>query len=252
VNTHTSSRDDKYKKVTYADIAKVTDRFSSINLVGSGSFGSVYKGILDEQLVAVKVFHLEQNGALKSFNTECESLRNIKHKNLVSVITSCCSIDCKGDEFKSLLFNYIPNGNLEEWIYQKSSGKKLSLVDGINIAMDVASALSYLHHDCATPMVHCDIKPSNILIDTDMTALVSDFGLAKFLVDSNSTSAEVSSTLLGLKGTIGYIAPGKLSYFQSSLFFKLYYLVYRWWFNVHSIHNFCSRICIGCQHLHRG
>jgi Leucine-rich repeat (LRR) protein len=224
VHTPAPFKDDKYKKVTYADIAKVTDGFSLINLVGSGSFGSVYKGMLDNQLVAVKVFDLAQNGALRSFNSECESLRNIRHKNLVSVITSCCSIDSKGDEFKSLLFNYIPNGSLEEWIHQKSSGKKLSLVDGINIAMDVASALSYLHHDCATPMVHCDIKPSNILIDTDMTALVSDFGLAKFMAASSPISAEVSTTLLGLKGTIGYIAPGH----HLSLLFKLYFLVYKW------------------------
>jgi Leucine-rich repeat (LRR) protein len=208
VHTPSPFRDKKYQKVSYVDIANATDRFSSSNLVGSGSFGSVYKGTLGNQLVAVKVFDLEQHGALKSFNYECESLRNIRHKNLVSVITSCCSIDWKGDEFKSLLFNYIPNGNLEEWIHQKSSGKKLSLVDGISIAMDVASALSYLHHDCATPMVHCDIKPSNILIDTDMSALVSDFGLARFLATSHTTSSEVSTTLLGLKGTIGYIAPG--------------------------------------------
>lgn len=209
VHTPTPFKDDKYNKVSYADIAKATDGFSLENLVGSGSFGFVYKGTLDNQSVAVKVFDLEQHGALRSFNTECESLRNIRHKNLVGVVTLCSSIDIKGNEFKSLIFHYIPNGSLEQWIHQKSSRKKLSLVDAINIAMDVASVLSYLHHDCATPMVHCDIKPSNILIDTDMTALVSDFGLARFLVASDhSTSTEVSTTLLGLKGTIGYIAPG--------------------------------------------
>ncbi|KAF3328674.1 putative LRR receptor-like serine/threonine-protein kinase [Carex littledalei] len=205
---------DKYKKVAYSDIAKATDGFSSNNLVGSGSFGSVYKGMLDNQAVAVKVFDLEQHGALRSFNSECESLRNIRHKNLVGVITLCSSLDFKGNEFKSLVFKYIPNGSLDEWIHPKSSGKKLSFSDGINIAMDVASGLSYLHHHCATPMVHCDIKPGNILIETDMTALVSDFGLARFLAASHSTSAEVSTTLVGLKGTIGYIPPGKLRNFK--------------------------------------
>ncbi|KAF3328672.1 putative LRR receptor-like serine/threonine-protein kinase [Carex littledalei] len=208
-NLHTPapSRNDNYKKISYSDIAKATAGFSSENLVGSGSFGSVYKGMLDNQAVAVKVFNLEHHGALRSFNSECKSLRNIRHKNLVGVITLCSSLDFKGNEFKSLLFEYIPNGSLEEWIHPKSPGKKLSWADGIYIAMDVASALSYLHHHCGTPMIHCDIKPSNILIDTDMTALVSDFGLAKFLVASHSTSAEMSTTLHGLKGTIGYIAP---------------------------------------------
>ncbi|XP_078174753.1 uncharacterized protein LOC144568319 isoform X2 [Carex rostrata] len=200
-------KDDKYKKVAYSDIVKATDGFSSNNLVGSGSFGSVYKGMLDNQAVAVKVFDLEQHGALRSFSSECESLRNIRHKNLVGVITLCSSLDFKGNEFKSLVFEYTPNGSLDEWIHPKSSGKKLSFADGINIAMDVASGLSYLHHHCATPIVHCDIKPGNILIDTDMTALVSDFGLARFLAASHSTSAEVSTTLVGLKGTIGYIPP---------------------------------------------
>ncbi|XP_078175056.1 putative receptor-like protein kinase At3g47110 [Carex rostrata] len=198
-NLHTpaSFKNGRYKKVSYADIAKATVGFSSKNLVGSGCFGSVYKGMLDNKAVAIKVFDLEQHEAPRSFNSECKPLRNMRHKNLVSVFTSCSSLDFKGNEFKSLLFEYIPNVSLDEGIHPKSPGKKLSLADGIYIAMDVAS----------DPMVHRDIKPSSILIDTNMTALVSDFGLTRFLVASHSTSAEVSSTLHGLKGTIGYIPP---------------------------------------------
>ncbi|XP_078175163.1 putative receptor-like protein kinase At3g47110 [Carex rostrata] len=90
-NLHTpaSFKNGRYKKVSYADIAKATAGFSSKNLVGSGSFGSVYKGMLDNKAVAIKVFDLEQHEALRSFNSECKPLRNIRHKNLVSVFTSC-------------------------------------------------------------------------------------------------------------------------------------------------------------------
>ncbi|KAJ4752193.1 Leucine-rich receptor-like protein kinase family protein [Rhynchospora pubera] len=200
--------DDKYRKVSYNELNKATNGFSLANFIGSGSFGSVYKGNLDgDDQVAVKVFDLDQIGALRSFTTECESLCNIRHRNLAKVITSCSTVDSRGNEFKALVFKYIPNGSLEEWIHPKIQGKKLSLAQRINVALDVASALSYLHHDCLPPLAHCDLKTSNVLIDDGLNALVCDFGLAKFLVDSESAVCQSSTSLCGLKGTIGYIAP---------------------------------------------
>jgi len=123
------------------------------------------------------------------------------------VITSCSSTDYKGDDFKALVLQFMPNGNLEMSLYPEDleSGSSLTLLQRLNIAIDVASAMDYLHHDCDPPIVHCDLKPGNVLLDEDMVAHVADFGLARFL--SQNPSEKHNSTL-ELKGSIGYIAPG--------------------------------------------
>ncbi|XP_026656656.2 receptor kinase-like protein Xa21 [Phoenix dactylifera] len=204
---------DKYKKLSYADIHRATNGFSSGNLVGTGSFGSVYKGKIDleEKDIIVKVFNLHQIGALKSFSAECEALRNMRHRNLVKIITSCSTIDSRGNDFKALVFEYMPNGSLEEWLHPKApehdQAKKLNLTQRLNIVIDVASGLNYLHHGNAVPVVHCDLKPSNILLDNDMTAHVGDFGLARFLSTSSSATSKNSTSWMGIKGSIGYVAP---------------------------------------------
>ncbi|KAJ1691040.1 hypothetical protein LUZ63_015195 [Rhynchospora breviuscula] len=199
---------EKYRKVSYADLERATDGFSPGNLVGSGRFGSVYKGNLEFQVnpVAIKVFNLDLRGGLKSFTTECDALRNLRHRNLVRVVTSCSTTNPVGDAFRALVFEYMPNGSLEEWLHPKSTGKALSLTQRISIASDVASALEYLHEECGHPIVHCDVKPSNILLDHAMTAHVSDFGIAEFLIRVTPKSKN-SSSLSGLRGSIGYIAP---------------------------------------------
>ena len=83
---------------------------------------------------------------------------------------------------------------------------KLTLVQRVDIAIDVAHALSYLHNDCEIPVVHCDLKPSNVLLDNDMVAHVGDFGLTKFLTQPRHPN---QSSSIGILGTIGYVAPGK-------------------------------------------
>ena len=208
-----------YLRVSYQELLKATAGFSSSNLVGTGSFGSVYKGILgqDERLVAVKVLNLQQRGAAKSFMAECKVLRNIQHRNLLSIITACSSIDHKGNEFKALVFQYMSNGNLDNWLHHEC--RSLSFREILDIAKDVANALDYLHHhQCQTPIVHGDLKPSNVLLDDDMVAHVGDFGLAKFLPDANEilSSGDQNSSAM-LMGSIGYIAPGTSHQFFSFL-----------------------------------
>uniref|UniRef100_A0A0E0G2T3 Receptor kinase-like protein Xa21 n=2 Tax=Oryza TaxID=4527 RepID=A0A0E0G2T3_ORYNI len=201
------------RKISYEDIAKATDEFSPTNLVGLGSFGAVYKGMLpfETNPVAIKVFDLNKYGAPTSFNAECEALRYIRHRNLVKIITLCSTIDPNGYDFKALCFQYMPNGSLEMWLHPEDHGhgKKrfLTLGERISLALDIAYALDYLHNQCVSPLIHCDIKPSNVLLDLEMTAYVSDFGLARFM-SANSTAAPGNSTSLAdLKGSIGYIAP---------------------------------------------
>ncbi|XP_008809723.3 receptor kinase-like protein Xa21 [Phoenix dactylifera] len=205
---------DQHMRVSYADLLKATDGFSLANLIGVGSFGSVYKGIMDhgdQEIVAVKVLNLQQHGASRSFFAECEALRNIRHRNLVKILTSCSSMDFEGNDFKALVFEFFPIGSLEKWLHPESSeqsnSRKLSLTERLNIAIDVASAVEYLHYHGPKPIVHCDLKPSNVLLSDDMTARVSDFGLARFLnrTISNSFLNPVSS--MELKGSIGYVAP---------------------------------------------
>ncbi|KDO57940.1 hypothetical protein CISIN_1g0050451mg, partial [Citrus sinensis] len=198
--------------MSYSDISKSTDNFSKENLIGTGSFGSVYKGTLgDGTIVAIKVLKLQQQGALKSFIDECNALKSTRHRNILRVITACSSVDLEGNDFKALVFEFMSNGNLDQWLHPSPAEhyqfKKLSVIQRLNIAIDVASALDYLHHHCDTPIAHCDLKPSNVLLDKDMTAHVGDFGLAKFLFEISDNPSKNQTVSIGLKGSIGYIPP---------------------------------------------
>ncbi|XP_030961904.1 putative receptor-like protein kinase At3g47110 isoform X2 [Quercus lobata] len=197
---------------SYKMLHQATNGFSPDNLIGSGSFGSVYKGVLDqeERLVAIKVLNLQNKDALKSFMAECKVLRNIRHRNLIKILTCCSSINYNGDDFKALVFEFMTNGNLEMWLHSMTDSdnqsKNLSVLQRLIIAIDVAFALNYLHNHCEQKIIHCDLKPSNILLDSDMIAHVSDFGLSRLLTTSNDSSQKCTSTI-GLKGSIGYAAP---------------------------------------------
>ncbi|CAI0410328.1 unnamed protein product [Linum tenue] len=194
-------------RVSYRDLHRVTGGFSSEYLIGSGGFGMVYKGKLDEinPPVAVKVLKLENRDAYKSLATELNALRSIRHRNLVGVMSYCSSLDHNGDEFRALVFEYMKNGNLDKWLHPMDGSPKLSLVQRLDIAVDVASALHYLHDLCETPIAHCDLKPSNVLLDEDMVAHLSDFGISRILSTKDTTLSGTST--IGIKGTVGYTPP---------------------------------------------
>ncbi|KAK3430317.1 hypothetical protein EUGRSUZ_E01853 [Eucalyptus grandis] len=196
--------------ISYETLLKATGGFSSTNLIGVGRFGSVYKGIVEDigMVVAVKVLRLNRPSALNSFIVECEASKNMRHRNILKILTVCSYSDHRGPYLKALIYEYMKNGSLKCWLHPCTTSshgnglsKKLNFIQRINIAIDVASALNYLHHQCHVPIVHCDLKPSNILLDANMVAYVGDFGLAKFL---NTINNQRSSTV---KGTIGYIPP---------------------------------------------
>ncbi|KAG5025317.1 hypothetical protein AAZX31_08G126300 [Glycine max] len=196
--------------ISYDELRLATEEFSQENLLGVGSFGSVYKGHLSHgATVAVKVLDTLRTGSLKSFFAECEAMKNSRHRNLVKLITSCSSIDFKNNDFLALVYEYLCNGSLDDWIKGRrkhEKGNGLNLMERLNIALDVACALDYLHNDSEIPVVHCDLKPSNILLDEDMTAKVGDFGLARLLIQRSTSQVSISSTRV-LRGSIGYIPP---------------------------------------------
>ncbi|XP_065851311.1 receptor kinase-like protein Xa21 [Euphorbia lathyris] len=184
-----------WQKISIHELQRATNKFDEVNFIGKGSFGSVYRGTISNGLsVAVKVFNLESEGAFKSFDVECEVLREIRHRNLVKIITSCCTT-----EFKALVMEFMPNWSLEKWLY--SHNYFLDMFQRLNIMIDVASAVEYIHHGSMDPIVHCDLKPSNILLDEDMVAHITDFGIAKLIGEDQSFIQTITLA------TVGYMAP---------------------------------------------
>jgi len=184
------------RRISYYELVQATNGFSESKLLGRGSFGSVYQGELpDGEIIAVKVIDLQSEAKSKSFDAECNAMRNLRHRNLVKIISSCSNLD-----FKSLVMEFMSNGSVDSWLY--SNNYCLSFLQRLNIMIDVASALEYLHHGSSMPVVHCDLKPSNVLLDENMVARVSDFGIAKLMDEGQSKTH--TQTL----ATIGYLAPG--------------------------------------------
>ncbi|CAA7029329.1 unnamed protein product [Microthlaspi erraticum] len=141
-----------HERISYGDLRNATDGFSSSNLIGTGSFGTVFKALLpaENKVVAVKVLNMQRRGAMRSFMAECESLKDIRHRNLVKLLTACSSTDFQGNEFRALIYEFMPNGSLDVWLHPEEveeihrPSRTLTLFERLNIAIDVASVLDYL------------------------------------------------------------------------------------------------------------
>jgi hypothetical protein len=205
---------EQYERISYQALANGTEGFSDANLLGQGSYGTVYKCTLNDwgTAVAVKVFNIQQASSTRSFVVECEALRRVRHRCLIKIITCCSSIDAQGQEFKALVFEFMPNSSLNHWLHPASKvhtlSNTLSLAKRLDIAVDIVDALDYLHNQCQPPIIHCDLKPSNILLAEDMSARVGDFGISKILPDGTINTLLNSISFTGLRGSIGYVAPG--------------------------------------------
>ncbi|EYU36355.1 hypothetical protein MIMGU_mgv1a000660mg [Erythranthe guttata] len=196
--------------ISYDELRVATGNFSDENLIGHGSFGLVYRGVVQGVTMAVKVLNNAVAKPRKTFLAECAALRNVRHRNLVKLVTVCSSIDSKKEEFLALVFEFMSNGSLDDWITGKRKHANgtigMNALDRVKCAIGIASAIDYLHNETEVPIVHCDLKPSNVLLDSDMTPKVADFGLAKLLLDTDNNQISLSYTHT-LRGSIGYIPP---------------------------------------------
>ncbi|XP_022632494.1 probable receptor-like protein kinase At5g18500 [Vigna radiata var. radiata] len=180
-------------KITLKDVYAATDNLSASNFIGQGIAGKVYKGVLsNNQSVAVK--HITNECYIETFVREVRSLSHVRHHNLVALLGYC---ESEAECF--LVYELCHNGNLSEWLF--GNGKVLSWIQRLEIAIDSARGLEFLHTYPNGCIVHRDIKPSNILIDTNFQAKLSDFGLSRVMdLGQSYVSSEV-------RGTFGYIDP---------------------------------------------
>ncbi|XP_009795911.1 probable LRR receptor-like serine/threonine-protein kinase At1g74360 [Nicotiana sylvestris] len=182
---------------TYSDILKATGRFSNDRIIGKGGFGTVYRGILpDGREVAVKKLQREGFEGEREFRAEMEVLSGNDfgwHPNLVTLYGWCLN----GSE-KLLVYEYMEGGSLDDIITDRT---KFTWKRRINVAIDVARALLFLHHECYPCIVHRDVKASNVLLDKDGRARVTDFGLARVM---DAGDSHISTMVAG---TVGYVAP---------------------------------------------
>lgn len=178
----------------YKDLQVATKDFSAI--LGRGGFGSVYEGILaDGTRLAVK--QLEGLGqGKKEFQAEVSIIGSIHHLHLVRLKGFCAE-----GSHKLLVYEFMANNSLDKWLFKRKKADVLDWDTRYNIAVGTAKGLAYLHEDCDVKIVHCDIKPENVLLDDNFLAKVSDFGLAKLM------NREQSHVFTTLRGTRGYLAP---------------------------------------------
>jgi Leucine-rich repeat (LRR) protein len=200
----------EHPRISYRELSDATGGFAESSVIGAGRFGRVYEGTLPGGVrVAVKVL-VEPKGGVDgevsvSFRRECEALRRTRHKNLIRVITTCSTAS-----FNAFVLPLMPHGSLEAHLYPHGDvGGGLGFGQLVSIASDVAEGMAYLHHYAAARVVHCDLKPSNVLLDEGMRAVVSDFGIARLVagVDGDASSTHSITTGL-LQGSVGYMAPG--------------------------------------------
>ncbi|KAL3617919.1 hypothetical protein CASFOL_038240 [Castilleja foliolosa] len=183
---------------TLRELEDSTNEFADENVIGEGGYGIVYRGVLkDNHVVAVKNLLNNRGQAEREFKVEVDAIGRVRHKNLVRLLGYCAE-----GTHRMLVYEYVNNGNLEQWLHgDVGPCSPLTWDYRMNIILGTAKGLTYLHECLEPKVVHRDIKSSNILLDRQWNAKVSDFGLAKLL------GSEKSYITTRVMGTFGYVAP---------------------------------------------
>ena len=182
------------RSYTYAELDKATNGF--LDELGRGAFGTVFKGVIPNGRRVVAIRRLENVVAEgeREFRNEMKAIGRTYHKNLVKLYGYC-----HHGNNRLLVYEYMSNGSLAKFLFE--SERKPSWEEKTRIALNVARGILYLHEECETQIIHCDIKPENILMDEHKCAKIADFGLAKLLMPNQTR------TYTGIRGTRGYVAP---------------------------------------------
>ncbi|WOL12655.1 receptor-like serine/threonine-protein kinase [Canna indica] len=182
---------------------KKTMKLSNKDIIGSGGHGTVYRLAIDDTITfAVKRLNKGNSDRERGFERELDAMADIKHRNIVSLYGYYIA-----PQFNLLVYELMPNGNLDTLLHGTASiAKPLDWPTRYKIAVGTARGLAYLHHDCVPHIIHRDIKSSNILLDHNMEARVSDFGLATLIKPDHSHVSTI------VAGTFGYLAP---EYFET-------------------------------------
>ncbi|KAG5522828.1 hypothetical protein RHGRI_034843 [Rhododendron griersonianum] len=188
-------------QVSMPELLRATRNFSPDLIIGDGSFGLVYKASLPTATVAVKKLSPDAFQGFREFQAEMETLSKLKHPNIVTILGYCAT----GSD-RLLIYEYIEKGSLDQWLLDTTSEAArsrppLSWETRVNIIRGVASGLAYMHNLATPPIIHRDIKASNVLLDNDFEPHIADFGLARRI---EGTHSHVSTQVAG---TMGYMPP---------------------------------------------
>uniref|UniRef100_A0ACD5XRB4 Uncharacterized protein n=1 Tax=Avena sativa TaxID=4498 RepID=A0ACD5XRB4_AVESA len=184
------------RRFTYKELEKFTNKFQ--RLIGQGGFGLVYYGRLeDDSEVAVKMRSESSTHGLDEFLAEVHSLTKVHHRNLVSLVGYCWEKD-----HLALVYEYMSRGNLGDHLRGKNGDETLDWVTRVQVVLDAAQGLDYLHKGCSLPMIHRDVKTSNILLGQNMRAKLADFGLSKTYLSETQTHISTN-----VAGSLGYFDP---------------------------------------------
>ncbi|KAL8500712.1 hypothetical protein ACS0TY_020336 [Phlomoides rotata] len=184
------------KVYSYKQLEEATGGFKQ--QLGRGSFGTVYKGVIPSiprRYVAIKRLDKDEREGEKEFTTEVSAIGRTHHKNLVTLLGYCDE-----GQHRLLVYEYMSNGSLDAHLFRGLSRPRWN--QRMQIAFGIARGLTYLHEECGTQIIHCDVKPQNILLDEFLAPKISDFGMAKLLLSEQSRAARTH-----IRGTIGYFAP---------------------------------------------
>ncbi|KAH7575933.1 hypothetical protein JRO89_XS02G0255500 [Xanthoceras sorbifolium] len=196
---------DRSKLFNSKELDTATDHFNVNRILGQGGQGTVYKGMLaDGKIIAVKKSKVIDEGRIEEFINEVAILSQINHRNVVKLLGCCLET-----EVPLLVYEFIPNGSLFQYLHDQNEELPFTWEMRLQIATEVAGALSYLHSAASLPIYHRDIKSANILLDDKYRAKIADFGTSRSItIDQTHVTTKV-------QGTFGYLDP---EYFQSSQF----------------------------------